>query len=360
MKNKLLISALVLTILVSCTSDKSNSDTDIVLPPVIPPVVNITSLKQASIPFGVACSPSPLKTDALYRETIINHTSSLTAENCFKPARISLGRKQYFWDDCDYMVNFAIQNNLRLHGHTLNWYSASGVPTWVSNFVGTKEEWILIMKEYIQDVVGRYKGKIKSWDVVNEPFETTGVLRNSIWKQNIGDEYIDLAFQFAHEADPEAILFINEFGTEYSIPKRTALLNLSNRLVASNIPINGIGLQFHTSISRSETDIRTTILTMASTKLKIHISELDVEINPSNVKPFVITDALLLSQKRIYSYVTKVMLEIPKNQQFGITTWGISDAVSWKKNDPDFPLLFDLAYKPKPAYYGMIDSFNQK
>lgn len=356
MKKIFLIIPLALVLLVSCDREEFNSDNSIAV--VEYPLANIASLKEAPYPIGGALTPNNLKNNAAYKQTVINEMTSMTSENAMKMANISRGRKQYFWDDVDYLVNFGIENKMRVHGHTLIWHNST--PAWITSFVGTKEDWKLIMKEYIQDVVGRYKGKIKSWDVVNEVIDDNGVLRESVWKKNIGEEFIALAFQYAHEADPDAILFYNEYGHEYSAARRLAVYQLAMKLKAENVPINGLGLQMHVPVTRSEADIRYAIFSAAKTGFKIHVSELDVALNPSLNKSFVLTNELLQQQKDVYRYAAKAMMELPVEQQYGITFWGVADPNSFLSSGPDFPAVFDFTYKRKPAYDGLLQGFYKK
>src|SRR5690606_38547376 len=128
-------------------------------------------------------------------------------------------------------------------------------------------EWIAIMREYIQTVVGCYRGKIASWDVLNEIILDDGSLRPSVWLTNIGQEYIGLAYQFAHEADPDALLFYNDYGHEYSNNRRLATTQLADSLVDPGVPIHGIGLQMHNNTNRPINDLRYAIMSAATTKL---------------------------------------------------------------------------------------------
>ncbi|MFT3737676.1 MAG: endo-1,4-beta-xylanase [Breznakibacter sp.] len=263
----------------------------------------------------------------------------------------------------DYLVNFAQSYGKRLHGHALIWYKQStySMPTWVQNFQGTKEEWKQIMKEYITDVVTRYKGKVASWDVVNEAVKDDGTFRPAsecVWTKNIGvPEYIDWAFQCAHEADPNALLFYNDYGHEYSSAKRVAINNLIKGMKERGVPIHGYGLQMHTNVERAVGDLRNAILTAAQTGLKVHVSELDIAVNKNNVASLVYSDELKQKQYLSYKAVAEAMADVPEGQQYGITTWGVADPNSWLYANPDWPLPFDGNYQRKPAYQGLVDGF---
>lgn len=319
--------------------------------------VDTTGLKNASpFPFGGALNISSLKTNSTYRATVIKEFNSLTAENVMKMNNISLSRGNYKWTDADYLVDFAQKNNMRIHGHALVWYNST--PTWVTNFVGTKDDWKAILREYILAVVGRYKGKIQSWDVLNEAILDDGTPRNCIWKEHIGMEYIDLCFQYAREADPNVLLFYNDYGHEYSAAKRQAINNLAYDLISRSIPIDGLGLQMHTSITRSDADIKTAINTAAQTGLKIHISEFDIRTNPSADINLTYNATLAAAQKQKYKVAAKALFDLPAAQRYGFTFWGVYDGQSWipgEYNCPDWPLPFDEYFVRKDAYYGILE-----
>jgi len=312
-----------------------------------------SKLKNAPYPFGAAINVSTLRNNETYRQTVIDEMSSVTAENAMKMSYLSLGRRSYSWDNADYFVDFAVENGLRIHGHTLIWFK--NMPSWITNFSGSTDDWKLLMKEYIQDVVGRYKGKITSWDVVNEVITDDGNLRDCIWLQKIGEEYIELAFRYAHEVDPDAILFYNDYGHEYSQTKRTAINNLVADLLSKGTPIHGLGLQMHTRAGRTQTEIANAINTAAQMGLMVHVSEIDVALNRYSVSNFTVTDELLQQQADVYKAAAETMLMLPQHQQYGITMWGVSDANSWLYANPDWPLLFDTEYQRKDVYNNVTD-----
>src|SRR5690606_6128994 len=210
--------------------------------------------------------------------------SSLTTENTMKMGALTTGRGEYFWDDADFFVDFAQENDIRAHGHTLIWYKNGDLstPQWVRDFKGNKEDWKRLMKEHITAVVSRYKGRVTSWDVVNEAIRDDGSFRTPeecVWTKNIGvPEYIDWAFQCAHEADPEALLFYNDYGHEYSRSKGLAINELVRGMKERGVPVHGLGLQMHVGVHRDIADIEAAVELAAETDLLIHISELNVEV----------------------------------------------------------------------------------
>jgi len=348
----LLLSISLLSI--SCAKYKSTS-----IDPgtVTPTKTEEVTLKSAMpFPMGAALNVSLLKSNNNYRNLIIKEFNSVTAENAMKFASLHPSKDTYTWSDADYLIDFANANGMRVHGHTLNWYKS--LPDWVNNFQGTTAEWENLLKTHIQTVIGHFKGKVASWDVVNEAINDDGKIRNSIWVQKLGVDYIGRAFQYAHEADPNALLFYNDYGHEFGPTKRTAILNLVNSLKSKGIPIDGIGLQMHTRVTQTDANLATAITTAAATGLKVHISEIDIALNPDNTAGATYTTALADQQAAKYKAIVKAYNSIPKAQQFGITQWNVTDADSWipsNYNRPDWPLPFDAQYQRKPAYQGILD-----
>jgi endo-1,4-beta-xylanase len=237
----------------------------------------------------------------------------------------------------------------------LNWYNS--LPSWVTNFQGDSTAWESLLKTHIQTVVTHFKGKVTSWDVVNEAFDDNGNIRNSIWVQKLGPDYISRCFQYAHEADPDALLFYNDYGNEYSAAKRTAIINMITSFKNRNIPIHGIGMQFHMTYTQTDANISAAITAAAATGLKVHISELDIRLN-ANKDQTAFTATLAAQQAARYKYVVQAYNAIPASQKFGITTWNVSDADSWIpawQGAPDWPLPFDANYLRKPAYKSIIE-----
>jgi len=348
-KNIILWLLVTLFIPISCSSKNE------VIPD--PPVVETKGLKEVSLfPFGASLSINLLKNKVPYRNLVSREFNSVTAENAMKIGQIHPSENKYFWDDADYLVNFAKGQGIRVHGHTLIWHNS--LPSWVTNFQGDAAAWENMFKTHIQTVVAHFKGSVTSWDVVNEAFNDDGTLRNTIWLQHLGNDYVARAFQYAHEADPDALLFYNEYGHEYSAARRAAVNNLAADFKTRGIPIDGLGLQMHTNSAQSDANLVTAINTAAQTGLKIHISELDISLNKDNNQSLVLTDALSSLQAAKYKVIVKAFTALPASQRYGITTWNVGDADSWIRgtyNRPDWPLPFDDNYNRKPAYQGILD-----
>lgn len=328
--------------------------------PVISPEIIVsgdgTLKEKLPFPIGAALNVGLLKNNSNYRNLVIKEFNSITAENVMKMNSLRPSATTYNFTDADYLVDFARANGKRVHGHTLNWYKS--LPDWVNNFNGNTAEWENLLKTHIESVVGRYRGKVSSWDVVNEALEDNGSYRNSIWVQKLGVGYIERAFQYARNADPDALLFYNDYGHEYSATKRAAIIKLVTDLKAKGVPIDGIGLQMHTRYNQTDANLAAAINTAAATGLRIHISELDIALNPDNNQSLSYTTALGELQAAKYKFIVKTFNAIPREQQYGLTTWNVTDADSWipsNYNRPDWPMPFNNLYQRKAAYQGILD-----
>jgi endo-1,4-beta-xylanase len=325
------------------------------IPPVEPDPVSLRD--AAPFPVGAALSITKLKNSDIYRTVAGTEFSSVTPENAMKMVNLAPSRKdQYSWADADYLVDFAKNNNMRIHGHCLVWHQS--LPSWINSFSGTKDDWKALLHDYITTVVDHFKGKVASWDVVNEALMDDGTLRQTIWLTKIGWEYVELAFRYAHEADPNAVLFYNDYGQEYSKVKLAAINDTVMSLISRGVPIHGIGLQMHTNITQSAENIAFAISQTAATGLKVHISELDIALNNSKNLNYIMNDTDLATQKSRYRTIAAAMCSVPASQRWGFTTWGLGDNDSWLTGSPDFPLLFDGGYKPKSCYYGVQEAFS--
>lgn len=236
-----------------------------------------------------------------------------------------------------------------IRGHTLLWHAEN--PAWIKNGNWTPEQLTEIMREHIHTVVGRYKNRIPFWDVINEGISDKNFqLRSNKWMDVIGASYIDLAFQFAHEADPNALLFYNDYGGEGLGEKSDAIYALLKDLRSRNIPIHGVGLQMHVTLDTypSQSDLRANIRRLADLGLIVHITEMDVAI------PEPVTAEKLQQQAEIYRNILEVCLSEPACQ--ALVVWGFTDKHSWI---PDHfkgynaACLFDSSYLPKPAYFAV-------
>ena len=225
------------------------------------------------------------------------------------------------------------------------------------------------LHNWITTMVDRYKGKVTGWDVVNEVIvDGTGELRTSsnssgtasdnfYWADYLGRSYIANAFRWANAADPSAKLFINDYNLESDSRKLDSVIKLINELKMASVPIHGVGLQMHISINTNNNGIDNAFQKLAATGLLIHVSEMDVRINPSNTANFSATSTLLDMQAQKYKYVAQSYFQnVPAAQRFGITVWNLTDADSWivLSGKEDFPTLFNSSYQKKAAFSGLV------
>lgn len=226
---------------------------------------------------------------------------------------------------------------------------------------------------YITTMVNRYKSKVKAWDVVNELLDDNGNLRNNsntsttaadvlVWSNYLGRDYALKAFNYAAAADPTATLFINDYNLESRPVKLDSLIKMVTELKGRGAKIDGIGTQMHITRATSYDGIDKMFQKLAATGLKIHVSELDVRINPNVVPGYVLTQMEQNYQAQMYNYVVSSYLKnIPKAQQFGITVWGVTDNTSWLYNGgKDFPLLYNADFSKKKAYGGVVNALKGK
>jgi endo-1,4-beta-xylanase len=290
------------------------------------------------------------------QSVVSQHFSQLTAENIMKPSYLQPTRGNFDFDDADDLIAFAQTNGMSVHGHTLVWHQQ--IPNWMSNCSPDCET---IMEEHITGVAGQYAGKVVSWDVVNEAFHDDGTYRDtgdngSVWYANIGESYIEKAFNAAASADPSADLYYNDYNLEQNGAKLTATLSMVSDLLVADAPIDGIGFQMHiTDSNPSIANIKDAIQKAVDTGLKVKITELDVRMNQSGSYSSM-NDSLSALQQARYQEVVAAYLEIvPAGQRGGISVWGVSDADSWIPHvfgQPDWPLLFDASLNQKAALHG--------
>ena len=284
----------------------------------------------------------------------------LVAENEMKWDALEPSRNGFSYGSADDLVKFARNHDMRVRGHCLAWHSQ--LPSWVSSDGKkndknwTKEEALEILKNHVEKVVKHYKGKVAEWDVVNECLDddqtvvrsnTEGytLRRNSVWTQAIGsDEFIDSAFVWAHRVDPDAELYLNDYGVEFNNKaKTTAFFNLAMRLKKSGIPIHGVGLQCHFSIGDVDSVmLDRTIRRFAEAGLKCIITELDMGISSTSSKN-------LEEQARNYRVITDIVLNNDNCPTMVI--WGLKDNNSWRESSS--PLLYTAGIGRKPAWYAV-------
>jgi endo-1,4-beta-xylanase len=310
--------------------------------------------EKRGVYIGAAVSIKPLEKEKIYRETIEREFNILVAENAFKWGLVQPKKSKFNFKDTDFLVKFAETGKMKLRGHTLVWHRQN--PKWLTEGKFTRDELIKILKDHIQTLVGRYRGKILAWDVVNEAIDDkTGEYRDTFWYQKLGADYIRLAFEFAREADPNAKLFYNDYSAEGMNAKSDGIYKLLKELKSRGVPIDGIGWQMHLENGfRIEPQHRENAKRLVALGLELSITELDVRMKlPASA-------ADLQKQADAYRDVADFCLAEPACKS--ILTWGFTDKHSWipgEFQNTGNALIFDNAYQPKPAYRALQEAFEQ-
>lgn len=314
--------------------------------------------KAENFYIGVATNANRLNSEADYDPLIRREFSSITAEYEMKMQPILRQRGNYNWTKADQIVDYATEHGINVHGHALVWHNAT--PEWLENFSGTDTEFEEEVKNYIKTVVGRYKGKVSSWDVVNEGVsDQGGSLRNTVFLRRMGEDYMAKCFQYAREADPNALLFYNDYNMTSNSSKQDKVFELINDWKQRQIPIDGVGYQMHISyLHPSKAQIQLATNRAVDNNLLLHFSEIDVRSNP-NKDITELTDIRAEQQKTKYKEVVKIFNAIPDKNKYALTLWGIKDDDSWllshHNNDNEWPLLFDKNFMAKKAYQGFSE-----
>ncbi|MGB9485513.1 MAG: endo-1,4-beta-xylanase [Terriglobia bacterium] len=335
---------------------------------------------KGSFLIGAALNPAEFtESDARDAAIVKAQFDSISPENVLKWEMVHPEPGRYDFDLPDKYVAFGGKNHMFIIGHTLVWHHQT--PKWVfedakGNPVD-REALLKRMREHIQAVVGRYKGRVHGWDVVNEALDDDGTLRQTPWLKIIGEDYIAKAFEFAHEADPKAELYYNDFSLENEA-KRNGAIELIRKLRAHGAPVTGVGLQGHYKIDWPSVDqLDAAIAAFAKLGVKVMITELDIDVLPpamqyrgadisANVElqpklnPYTsgLPDSVQQALANRYNELFRVFLK-HRGVLSRVTFWGVTDAGSWLNNWPvrgrtSYPLLFDRDGRPKPAFYAVI------
>lgn len=324
-------------------------------------IPSLAELLRENFKVGVAI-PYKVLINESERKMVVKHFNSITPENEMKPEVLQPKEGEFNFSIADEYVKFAQENGLAIRGHVLVWHSQT--PDWF--FVdkdgkpASKELLLKRLENHIKTVVGRYKGKIYAWDVVNEAIDETQPdgYRRSKWYEIIGPEYIEKAFIWAHEADPDAKLFYNDYNTEI-VNKREFIYKLVKNLKEKGIPIHGIGIQGHINITWPEIEeIEKTIQLFSSIPgIEIHITELDMSVYSTSGEEYktLLRDVAI---RQAYRYKKLFdMLKKYKNVVTNVTFWGLKDDYNWRairRGGLDYPMIFDKDYQAKFAYWALV------
>lgn len=331
---------------------------------------------------GAALAPDQFfERDSAAAVLVKKHFNSITSENVLKWAEVHPEPDRYDWEAADRFVEFGEENDMFIVGHTLVWHNQT--PEWMFEDADgqslTREALLERMRDHIHTVVGRYKGRIDGWDVVNEALNEDGTLRETPWMRIIGGDYLEKAFEFAHEADPDAELYYNDYSLE-NAPKRDGAVRLVQGLLDKGIPVAGIGTQAHHRLDPNMPSVEAqeaTIEAFAELGVDVMITELDIAVLPRpqrhwgaditqsaelreelNPYPDALPDSMQQALAQRYADLFAVFLE-HQDKISRVTFWGVRDSDSWLNNWPirgrtTYPLLFDTEGQPKPAFYSVV------
>lgn len=304
----------------------------------------------------------------------VKHLNTATAENDMKWQSLNPWPGRYNWEAADGFVDFCEQNQMVPIGHCLVWHSQ--VPRWLfrddSGNALTRDALLARMKDHILTVVGRYKGRVKGWDVVNEALNENGTLRDSQWLRIIGEgsqdkqyDFIEKAFQWAHEADPDAELYYNDYGLETSKAKCDGAVAIVKHLKSKGLRVDGVGVQLHGSLAHPSVEgLEYAITSLAASGVKVMVTELDLRTQTRGYRGADIgrvsrqstqdsnADAAETQRKLAekYAEIFSVLLKHKKDIT-RVTFWGVYDGASWIGGSP---LLFDQTCQPKEAFFAVV------
>ena len=329
----------------------------------VPEACTLAEVARAVNFFAGAAVASPEQVGVA--ETLGTHFNSLTPEDDLKWGALAPSVGVYDFAEADALVALAESVGARVRGHTLVW-SRGPLPADLADAVNAAQDPAArlteLMNEHIQTVVGRYAGRVATWDVVNEPLQEYGAALNAdLFSTTLGESYIDVAFAAAHAADPSAKLFLNEFFADYGDAKALGFIALVERLLARGVPLDGVGVQAHQNpqpfLTRPyDAAFPVFLASLAALGVQVELTELDVtlwwfrnEADPA------------AAQAEVYGQLVADCVALAACR--GVTTWGVTDANTfldrlfpWNTLAPNRPLLFDEAVAPKPAYFAVRDA----
>jgi len=325
------------------------------------------AVEHSGILIGTAIRPQRLSEPA-YAATLSREFNLVEPEDAMKWESVHPAQDQFDFSQADRAADFAAEHRMKLRGHTLVWHHQ--LSPWLTERRRSPDQLALVLKTHIQTVAGHYRGRVLAWDVVNEAFaeDGTGNLKNTIWYNQPGigfagqgTAYIEQCFRWAHEADPQALLFYNDAEAEAINPKSNAIYAMVRDFKRRAVPIDGVGLQMHITHLHSDTlSIARNIERITSLGLQVHITEMDVAVPVDTAGNATTED--LQHQAEIYRDIAAACLRYPGCT--AIQTWGFTDKYSWigshSRHRQGAALLFDHDYRPKPSYQALRDALQKR
>jgi endo-1,4-beta-xylanase len=322
---------------------------------------------KAGVLVGAAAVPS-LFTEETYAATLAREFNMVEPENVMKWGTIRPRQDSFNFTPGDAVVAFAQAHKMKVRGHCLLWSEYN--PVWLEKGNFTPEQLSAMLHEHITKVMKHYAGKVFAWDVVNESFLADGQVETSIWYdhpgiglKDKGTAYIEQAFRWAHEADPKALLFYNDYDTEGINAKSDAVYEMVKDFKHRGVPIDGVGIQAHIfKLDMKEiSSISANLARLAALGLQIHITEMDVAL-PVDKSGHLLNQSDSAKQADIYRFLATACFQQPRCTAF--QTWGFTDKYSWipnwTKGEKGAALIFDESYAPKPAYKAILDSLDAR
>jgi endo-1,4-beta-xylanase len=320
--------------------------------------------------FPVGSAVTPGQVTVFAADFIKRHFNILVAENVMKPGLLAKRAEgRYDFSAADDIVNFGVENGMKVRGHTLCWHQQ--MPSWFFTESGkdvSREVLLARMEKYITDVMTHFKGRVYAWDVVNEAFvfgepneavDANGMRMNA-YRRIIGPDYLEYAFRFAAKADPKALLFYNDYETQ-AAAKIKVIVEMVKNFKRQGIKIDGIGHQAHCTVAHPSIEsFEYAIDEIAKLGVTQEFTELDIALN-ANIMESRVSEAtpdLLALQAQRYADFFDMFVR-KKQHVSAVLMWGINDSASWMRTWPrprfEAPLMFDDALQPKPAFWKVMD-----
>lgn len=373
MKNKFattVAAGAIILLIMGCADNKNNLAAQ-----------DIPSLKDTfknDFLIGTALNATQIEgKDAKAAALVPKQFNAATPENIMKAEIIHPQWDTYNFDMADKLIDYGEKNNIRINGHTVIWHSQ--LPAFARR-IQNVDSFRTFFTNHINTVAKRYSGKVFSWDVVNEALNEDGTMRNSIFLQKLGEDFVTEAFRLAQAASPNTELYYNDYNNEQPA-KRAGCIALIKKIQAAGVRIDGVGIQGHWHIGKIPLkDIEESILQYAALGIKVMITELDIEVLPRNFQGADVNQSTAnapsldpypnglpdtVQQQLASDYEALFRLFLKHKDKIGrVTFWGVDDGQSWLNDWPvrgrtNYPLLFDRELKPKPAFYKVIATMKE-